>query len=147
MQGIYFFADYVAQRLYGLQRDASAAWRRQTLIPSVGFGISSFGEDESGELYAVRLTGPTGGRILQVRDSRDQRYLEVQNVVTDPEGRITFSFGTEIGNRYQPQVSTDLVTWSPIGAEILADAYVETFTESPAGPPPPERRLFRVVEM
>lgn len=49
MQGIYFFGDYCNGIIRGLQQDAGE-WLQQELSDTP-FQISSFGEDESGELY------------------------------------------------------------------------------------------------
>jgi glucose/arabinose dehydrogenase len=60
LQGIYLYADYCSGRVWGLQLDG-ATWVSQELANG-GFGLSSFGEDEAGELYLTRLDG----RIFQV---------------------------------------------------------------------------------
>ena len=59
--GTYFFADYCAGTIWGLARDADGAWARTTILET-GFSVSSFGEDEAGELYVLDYSG---GRVLQ----------------------------------------------------------------------------------
>ncbi|HEY1013206.1 MAG TPA: PQQ-dependent sugar dehydrogenase [Herpetosiphonaceae bacterium] len=56
MQGTYVFADYCSGRVWGLNRAADGAWAKRDLLES-GANISSFGEDEAGELYVVDLGG------------------------------------------------------------------------------------------
>jgi glucose/arabinose dehydrogenase len=56
LQGVYLFADYCSGRVWGLLRDASDAWVRLDPVET-GLRISSFGEDASGELYAVDIQG------------------------------------------------------------------------------------------
>ena len=55
LQGMYLYADYCSGRVWGLQSDASS-WVSQELANG-GFGLVSFGENEAGELFLVRLDG------------------------------------------------------------------------------------------
>jgi glucose/arabinose dehydrogenase len=50
MQGVYFYADYCAGKIFGLVD--SGGWQTQ-LLTTVPFTISTFGEDESGYLYVA----------------------------------------------------------------------------------------------
>jgi glucose/arabinose dehydrogenase len=50
MNGIYLFADYCSGSIWGLQRENST-WVTQLLTNAPTGQVSSFGEDESGELY------------------------------------------------------------------------------------------------
>lgn len=61
MEGYYFFADYCTGRIWALTRDSST-WTSQVLLNSP-YSISTFGEDEIGELYLADLDG---GAIYQV---------------------------------------------------------------------------------
>lgn len=65
MQGTYFFADFGSTRLWALQEVAPDQWGMAELL-STGFAVSSFGEDEAGELY---LTDFGQGRILRLVDA------------------------------------------------------------------------------
>ncbi|MCS6926765.1 MAG: PQQ-dependent sugar dehydrogenase, partial [Candidatus Binatia bacterium] len=49
LQGLYFYADYCSGRLWGLRRDGSG-WQTALLLDTP-YAITSFGEDEGGELY------------------------------------------------------------------------------------------------
>lgn len=64
LDGIYFYADYCNGGVWGVQPDG-AAWAASTELVNGGFGLSSFGEDESGELYLARLDG----NIFQVAET------------------------------------------------------------------------------
>ena len=59
LAGAYLFGDYCSGRIWGL--DAAAVARGEAVEPVLllesGLSISSFGEDESGELYLVDLGG------------------------------------------------------------------------------------------
>jgi glucose/arabinose dehydrogenase len=58
LQGIYFFADFCTAKIWGLKFENSA-WQTSLLLhePGYQYTFSSFGEDEAGEVYLVRLSG------------------------------------------------------------------------------------------
>ena len=62
LAGTYVFADYCAGTIWGLARDAAGDWTRTTLLET-NFPISSFGEDEAGELYVLDYSA---GRVLKL---------------------------------------------------------------------------------
>ncbi|HEY3308278.1 MAG TPA: hypothetical protein VGJ93_07460 [Desulfuromonadaceae bacterium] len=49
LQGIYIYGDFCSGRIWGL-RFNGVSWENKLLIDT-DFGISTFGEDEAGELY------------------------------------------------------------------------------------------------
>lgn len=64
MAGWYFYGDYCSGNVWGAT-DTGGPWT-STLLLTAGYGVTSFGEDEDGELYLVRgsrlylLTEPDG---------------------------------------------------------------------------------------
>jgi hypothetical protein len=52
--GVYFFADFCSGRIWSLDRQRDGSWR-QTEIADTELLISSFGEDQNGELYLTSL--------------------------------------------------------------------------------------------
>ncbi len=64
MQGIYFYGDYCTGRIWGLQRDGGA-WVNM-LLYDAPFNITTFGEDEAGNLYVANATN---GAIAMLTDS------------------------------------------------------------------------------
>jgi glucose/arabinose dehydrogenase len=70
LQGLYFFGDFCSGRVWSLDRPGGAtgegAWRMTEQLHQP-LQITSFGEDEAGELYATTFTGNTGGqRVYQI---------------------------------------------------------------------------------
>ncbi len=63
LNGYYFYGDFSSQRLWLAKPDASGVWTPEfsQIAPS---SISSFGEDESGELY---LVGYNTGKIYAIK--------------------------------------------------------------------------------
>lgn len=55
LAGVYLYGDYCSGKIWGLAREGNG-WRSALLLES-GLNISSFGEDEAGELYVVDLRG------------------------------------------------------------------------------------------
>jgi glucose/arabinose dehydrogenase len=55
-QGIYFYGDYCSGRVWGLLRGSDGVWQNQLLF-QIGQRITSFGVDETGELYLVGYNG------------------------------------------------------------------------------------------
>ncbi|MGH2522895.1 MAG: PQQ-dependent sugar dehydrogenase [Anaerolineales bacterium] len=70
MQGIYFFSDNCGGQIWGLQHDG-LAWQSTELLNSP-YNISSFGEDEAGNLYAADLSG---GGIYRIDSLERHLYL------------------------------------------------------------------------
>jgi glucose/arabinose dehydrogenase len=57
-QGVYLFGDVCSGFVWGLVRGADGDWQNQRLFET-GFSVTSFGEDEGGEIYLVN--GPYSG--------------------------------------------------------------------------------------
>ncbi len=56
LTGIYFYGDWCSGLIWGLRREADGSWSQAELRQS-GLQISSFGQDEVGELYVVNHRG------------------------------------------------------------------------------------------
>ncbi|HEV2862981.1 MAG TPA: PQQ-dependent sugar dehydrogenase [Pyrinomonadaceae bacterium] len=64
MQGLYFYGDYCSGRIWAL-RLVSGAWQN-TLLLDTNINISTFGEDEAGNLY---VASHNTGQIFTVSDT------------------------------------------------------------------------------
>ena len=56
LQAVYLFGDYCTGRIWGAWRDSGFAWQTRELMHT-NMAISSFGEDESGEVYVLDYAG------------------------------------------------------------------------------------------
>lgn len=63
LRGYYFYADFCSGAVYALNHDSVSGWT-VTALATTGFGISTFGEDEGGELYLADLNA---GNIYRLR--------------------------------------------------------------------------------
>lgn len=59
--GVYFFGDFCQGQIWSSFRNGNGAWQT-ALFTDTSFNISSFGEDQAGEVYVVNH----GGSILQI---------------------------------------------------------------------------------
>ncbi len=70
--GVYLYGDYVTGRIWALRyRDGRMTEHRQVFVPPPRVYISSFGEDEAGEIYVCSFDKPDGhgggtGRLYRV---------------------------------------------------------------------------------
>jgi uncharacterized repeat protein (TIGR01451 family) len=58
LQGVHFYADYSFGNVWSLEQTGPGVWSNDLELDA-GFNVSSFGEDQSGELYVTGLN--TGG--------------------------------------------------------------------------------------
>jgi glucose/arabinose dehydrogenase len=56
LQGLYVFGDLNTGKIFTLKQNADLTWTR-TLLTTTALTISSFGQDQSGELYLIDFTG------------------------------------------------------------------------------------------
>ena len=54
--GVYFYGDYCSGDIWALGMAADGAWQNKQ-VASVEGNLTSFGEDEAGELYAITMDG------------------------------------------------------------------------------------------
>jgi glucose/arabinose dehydrogenase len=145
MRGVYVFADYVSGRAYAAQRE-DGEWAMRS-YPGIVSSVSSFGEDEEGNLYMTNLSN---GRIYEVRDTQDAGHLQIVEFTRDPgNGRVSFTFGAALGRAYQVLVSEDLTEWIELGAPLTepADGDYRLAFDEPTDPAAGvQARFFRVRE-
>ncbi len=67
LSGKYFYADYCGGQVYAMQRDASSKYVSTKVVQTPPYKISTFGQDDNGELYAADYAS---GAIYQIQDAR-----------------------------------------------------------------------------
>jgi glucose/arabinose dehydrogenase len=66
LQGMYFFGDFCSGKIWSLDQTGGANWRMTEQLKDP-IQISSFGEDESGEIYVTTFSGGSDGhRVYRV---------------------------------------------------------------------------------
>ena len=97
MKGVYLYIDYHDDTFIGIQPDGEGGWITQPLLSGYT-RVTTFGEDESGELYfATDSSSSTRNRVFVISDIRDESYLKILSVEAESNGRLSFTFGSEIG--------------------------------------------------
>lgn len=64
LAGAYVFGDFCSGQLWTTYPDASGQWQTNALMDTP-YTVSSFGEDENGELYLVHYGGNMPGQVLR----------------------------------------------------------------------------------
>ncbi len=72
MQGIYFYGDFVSGRIWGLQPTTDGWTNRLLLETGSSYDISSFGEDQAGNLYVVLLGSDAVAPLIDAADPREE---------------------------------------------------------------------------
>jgi glucose/arabinose dehydrogenase len=65
LAGTYVFGDYIMKKIFGLVEISPGNWQRSLLLQT-NLSISSFGQDQAGELYVTDLAGGGVYRLRQV---------------------------------------------------------------------------------
>lgn len=64
LQGMYIYGDFCSGHIWGLRRMLDGSWQNVMLVESSGLTISSFAEDENGELYVLDFGDGAAFRIV-----------------------------------------------------------------------------------
>jgi glucose/arabinose dehydrogenase len=59
LEGVYFYADYCSGRIWGAHEDQGGVWVTEELM-ATNLQITTFGEDEDGEVYLAHFASPDG---------------------------------------------------------------------------------------
>ena len=62
LQGVYLFGDLCSSRIWGIRKNG-AAWDNALLVDNTALSITTFGEDESGNVYVVNYAN---GDLLKI---------------------------------------------------------------------------------
>ena len=155
MQGVYFYGDYCTGRIWGLKRE-NGNWYDQMLLDTT-HNISTFGEDEAGNLYLANLgngaiykinsTSAAAAPLIAGCPSFPQDNVWNARVDTLPLHSRSSQWIDSIGRNNPFHMDFGSGTWNggPIGIpyNILAGSSVTNYTvnfyypdESDAGPYP-----------
>jgi glucose/arabinose dehydrogenase len=123
--GVYLYGDYASGRVRGLVQLEDGNWQNEILF-ELNAQITSFGEDETGELYLTDYNG----RLLRF-EIADQTYLPI---VVQP---VTFAVLGDYGMANQPEadVAALIASWQPdiiltTGDNNYPDGTAETIDEN-----------------
>jgi uncharacterized protein (TIGR03437 family) len=91
LRGIYLYGDYCSGQIWGIERQGNT-FSNQLLL-TTRFGITTFGEDEAGEMY---VADASTGTIYRIEGSRAPRFsaAAVVNAASFAPGMVPGSFAT-----------------------------------------------------
>jgi len=129
-QGTYFFSDFVSGRFWALRHDRFG-WQGRELLRLAGWNISTFGEDEDGEILFARYRPSGSGEIWKL--ATEEPATKPWLVVNAASGEAGVSPGARV-NIYGWGLSTEpgIVNASARTAAELSGVRV-WFDETPAG--------------
>jgi uncharacterized protein (TIGR03437 family) len=114
LQGVYLYADYCTGRIRGLTRNG-VVWRSDLLL-TPGFLISTFGQDEAGELY---LANYGSGEIYAIAGGAPSFTAGgVVNAASYEPGLVPGSIATVFGAGLDAATGV-LQSGSPLGTALL----------------------------
>jgi glucose/arabinose dehydrogenase len=132
LTGVYLYADFCLGKIWGLTRNSSDQWVT-TLIADTDYKVSSFGEDEQGELYimdyasgsVLRLVEATVlSQTLRSTASRDGHILELSELINRggafSSTQTTFPLGDDQADRQFRAVLSFQTASLPDNAKILS---------------------------
>lgn len=123
MDGVYFYGDYCSGRIWGLQ-ESGTGWESLELLDTSLF-ISSFGEDEAGNLF---LTDLVGGAVYEVVDSVAEETVVVTAITLKAKAvgddyRVRGTVVVKDGDNTAVAGATVSVTWDlPDGTTLSQTA-------------------------
>ncbi|MBP7688025.1 MAG: PQQ-dependent sugar dehydrogenase [Thermoflexales bacterium] len=137
LQGVYFYADYSYGNLWSLEQTNPGVWT-DTLLLDAGFNVSSFGEDQSGELYVTGLN--TGGvyRVISAPQVSPPDLTtstkRASQAAVNPGDTITYSI--VLRSTGGPLAASTRVTDTlPAGLNYVAGSFGATLGTVQATPP------------
>ncbi len=121
MTGLYVYGDYCTGRIWGL-RFVSGAWQNSLLLDT-SINISSFGEDEAGNLY---VASHNTGQIFQLSDTTPGPTP----TPTPRPADIVFGSPSFVGNESQGGFSLPVRRIGDTSGEVLVDYETQDGTAS-----------------
>jgi uncharacterized repeat protein (TIGR01451 family) len=94
LTGHYFYGDFNSGKIWGIEQTGPNTWTAPALELDTNHFISSFGEDEAGELYVVDLIGGQVLRLQDVNGATPNLTTSTKRASTphaDPGERITYT--------------------------------------------------------
>lgn len=124
--GQYLYVDYCSGRFWATSADGSGGWNTEQLGSFPGYGISTFGEDINGEMYAASLGQGRIYRVhaagVEVNDVLDGVNSE-NGIITAPEGYCDYHW-------YQDGALVENVSGNIFETQAIGDYYVIAYDDS-----------------
>lgn len=134
LDGIYFYADYCSGRIWGAIRQADETWVSQQLLQT-SFNITTFGEDEAGEVYLADQSGGTLYRLV------GEEPTPTPTPTTSPTATATATPTSTATATFTPTATpTSTATGTPTSTPSATATATTTATPTPTPRPTPTAR-------
>jgi uncharacterized repeat protein (TIGR01451 family) len=123
LTGMYLFNDFGTGRLWSEQRSSPNMWLSAHLLDS-GLNLTSFGEDQDGEVYVADFNGA----VYKIISTRTDLAPSIK-FVSDPAPRFGARVTYTIGLRAQSDLITQTIVVTdeiPIGLSYLTGSFTAT---------------------
>ena len=114
LQGLYLYGDFVSRRIWGLRYDRGEVVTNEQLVIAPS-GISSFGEDENGEVYVIGLDG-----TLYVLEAPEPESLSVVSSLSAPVP-LSFELSQNHPNPFNAQTAVSFSL--PTAARTILEVF------------------------
>ncbi len=139
MFGLYFYGDYCSGRIWAL-KNLHGNWVSKELLDTSMF-LSTFGEDEMGNLY---VSDYTNGIIYHIADSDNKTHLTTSDIL-QTENSFKFNFETIPGKMFDVEFSNNINgSWSKIGDTMISNGTKQTFEDTSADINNNASRFYRI---
>ena len=120
LRGIYLYGDYCSGQIWGVERQGNG-WTNRQLLAS-GFTITTFGEDEAGEVYVANAGN---GSVHHIEGSRAPRFsaASVVNAASFAGGMVAGSLATVFAAGVRDDAGTSVADRVPL-PNVLAGVSV-----------------------
>lgn len=146
LEGVYFYGDFCSGRIWGVQDDENGTWSGNELLDT-NLRITTFGEDEDGEIYLAHFSSPDGTiyrLVTQVpgtpRDleavsvSSNQINLSwVDKAINEDGFKIERKIGNQSSYSQIKTVGSDTVTYSDVGLSEGTQYYYRVLAFNSSG--------------
>lgn len=131
LDGAYIFGDYCSGTIWSATENAGT-WQRASLLQTA-FSISTFGEDEDGELYVADLSFGTNGTVYRIVTAPACEVELTQPNYTN--GEIVTASTLRLSNPSGSPVETELKIWlgTPSAAASFVNVGADGALDLPAG--------------
>jgi hypothetical protein len=119
--GYFVYGDYCSGRIWGATRNAGGSWTIVQLLQP-GFNISTFGEDEAGEMYVAAYNTGVVYRVSAVAHwgtfARDAQHTAQSTIESQPLNRVVWQTPVDL----QPQYSGNGSLLVHYGSPLITQA-------------------------
>ncbi|MFQ5983807.1 MAG: PQQ-dependent sugar dehydrogenase, partial [Woeseiaceae bacterium] len=108
LDGVYVYADYCSGRVWGARVDDGGSWIT-TEMASTGFQVSTFGEDEDGEVYVASYDGSDSG-VFRIAPTFPVCEIDMSQS-TYADGETISATRFVLANPWSDDVAAELKVW------------------------------------